>query len=93
MLDKYHKIQDLIDRQKKKKQYLESIFENIFNIDLKMPEKIKYDVIFGTESNGDSEIKVKIKDKSSVKFLIEKHKQKIIDVYLGEFPKDIIIIK
>lgn len=93
MLNKYSRIQDLIDRQKEKKQYLEEVFLNIFNTELTLPEKVKYEVVFGTEQNGNSEVKVKIKDRSSVKFVVEKNKQRVIDKYLEKYSKDVIWIK
>ena len=83
MLDKYSKIQDLIDQQKKKNEKLISCFETVLNF---LP---KMEINFGKVGNG--VIKIKIKDKSSVKFVVLQNQEKIKEEFKKCY-KDILII-
>jgi hypothetical protein len=83
MLDKYSKIQSLIDEQKKKNQKLLECFETVLNF---LP---KMEIDFGKVGN--EVIKIKIQDKSSVKFVVLQNQEKIKKEF-KKYYSDILII-
>ena len=94
MLDKYSKIQDLIDEQKKKCEKILEVFEDFFckgvGSDLKMSKRPNLEINFPNK-NG-VVIKINVKDKSSIKFLVLKNQDKICKELKKHFPKDIFKI-
>ncbi len=82
-MDKYSKIQDLIDLQKKKKEILLQVFFDV----LKFQPKLE--VAFG--KIGEDVIRVKIIDKSSVKFIVLQNKEKLVNGFNTKF-KDLLIL-
>lgn len=95
MLDKYFKFQKLVEAQKERKQKLDQVLQEVLGF---LP---KYEVEFLNQDklnykNLDQEIvfliKVKIKDKSSVKFVVLKNQEKISEGFQKFFPKDIFKI-
>ncbi len=83
MLDKYSKIQSLIDEQKVKCEKILEILENVFVGELKLEKKPNVEVNFAK----DNLIKVQVKDKSSVKFLVLKNKERICEEYNKFYPE------
>jgi hypothetical protein len=75
MLDKYSKIQSLIDEQRVKCEKILEILENLFVSELKLEKKPNVEINF----TRDNLIKIQVKDKSSVKFLVLKHKERICE--------------
>ena len=97
IMDKYFKIQRLVEMQKERKEKLEEVLPTVlgflpkFEIDFRLQEKMSlhtlggvYDVSFV--------VKLKIQDKSSVKFVVNQKKQKILEEYSKIFVKDILVV-
>ncbi len=95
-MDKYFKIQKLLDLQKERKLAVEKSFLETLGflpkieIDFKLQEKMNYENISNNKEISFL-IKIKIKDKSSVKFVVNQNKQKILGCYSKIFPKDFLI--
>jgi hypothetical protein len=96
-MDKYFKIQKLVELQKDRKEKLESIFQDclgflpILETEFKLDTKRKS--LVDVDMNEISFlVKVKVKDKSSVKFVVNQNKEKITEAYSVIFPNDILII-
>lgn len=82
-MDKYSKIQDLIDEQRKKKEKILEIFESVLSF---LP---KLEIVFGTTDS--EKIKIKIIDKSSVRFIVLHNKEKIIGCFEKTYEDKLII--
>jgi hypothetical protein len=83
-MDKYSRIQGIIEQQQKEKQKILDVFKDKFpNIDL---NKIK--IIFVKDEG----VKIKILERSSLKFSIMQQKENILAVLQGYFPDKYIII-
>ncbi len=98
-MDKYFKIQKLVELQKERKEKLEKVFLEVLEF---LP---KYEMDFRLEDKrkdlGDLKIKseeisflvkIKIKDKSSIKFVVSRNKTKILEGYSKIFVNDFLII-
>ncbi len=97
-MDKYFKIQKLVELQKERKEKLEKVLQEVlgfvpkFELDFRLQEKINYKNM-GVESESVSFLlKMKIQDKSSVKFVVNQNKQKISEEYSKIFVQDIFLI-
>lgn len=96
-MDKYFKIQKLVEMQKERKERIEKIFVEIFGflpkfeLAFQSTEKISYKNITDEEKIFFN-VKMKVRDKSSVKFAVVANKQKIVDVYRQSFVGDSLII-
>jgi hypothetical protein len=97
-MDKYFKIQKLVDLQKERKDGVEKVFESVLKflskmeIDFRFQNKLSYKNLEIESVDVDFLVKVKLKDRSSVKFIVKQNQQKIIEEYSKLFPKDILII-
>ena len=94
MLDKYSRIQDIVNQQKAKYERILGIFEKMFVAELGLSEVPKIEVEFGKTDkhiNGkvSDNIKIKIVDKSSVKFVVIQSKEKLLKMFKQEFPNDL----
>lgn len=90
MLDKYSKIQNLIDLQKQKKNKIVEIFENLFVVALKFEKIPVIEIVFAHKN--DNHITIKIKDKSSVKFVVLKYSDNIKNEFQKIYPQEVMII-
>jgi hypothetical protein len=97
-MDKYFKIQKLVELQKERKEKVEEIllatlgFLPKFEIDFRLENKVNYENIAIKNVNVPFVVKVKIKDKSSIKFVVNQNKQKILEGYSKIFVKDKLLI-
>jgi hypothetical protein len=97
-MDKYFKIQKLVELQRERKENLEKVFESVlgflpkFEIDFRFQNKFGFENINIKNEDVEFLIKIKIMDKSSVKFVVNQNKQKILEEYSKIFAKDILII-
>jgi hypothetical protein len=78
------KIQEMIDVQRGKKQKILEIFESMFGTN----DLYKLEIDFGK----DNVVKVKVKTKSSMKFVIQKNIDKIVEEYNKCYVQDILKI-
>lgn len=94
-MDKYFKIQKVVEVQKERKEKLEQVFGYVLGF---LP---KYDLEFINQNklnykNMTEEfvflLKIKIKDRSSIKFIISQKKENILEEYSKIFPQDILTI-
>ena len=96
-MDKYFKIQKLVELQKDRKEKLENAFQSslgflpILEIELKLDSK-RNNLVDGNVSEISFFVKAKVKDKSSIKFIVKQNKEKILESYSKIFPNDILIV-
>lgn len=100
-MDKYFKIQKLVELQKERKEKLEKIFLEVleflpkFEVEFASQERVNYKSMSKETLENPSIsflVKVKIKDKSSVKFVVSQHKEKILEEYSKIFAADILVL-
>ena len=97
-MDKYFKIQKLVDLQKERKEGVEKAFESVLKflpkmeIDFRFQNKLSYKNLNIESEDVDFLVKLKLKDKSSMKFVVNQNKEKILEEYSKIFPEDILII-
>jgi NAD-specific glutamate dehydrogenase len=98
-MDKYFTIQRLIEIQKERKEAVEKVFIDVlsflpkFEIDFRLEDKRKDLLKLNIKNQGISFlVKIKLKDKSSVKFVVNQNKQKILEEYSKIFVKDFLVI-
>jgi hypothetical protein len=80
------KYDKLIQGQKEQKIKIEEIFETVLNMS-GISEKIKIELEF---KGGGDLVVAKIKEKSSVKFLVMQNKEKIIEKFNKSYPKKLL---
>jgi len=98
-MDKYFKIQRLLELQKDRKASIEKVFVGVlgflpkFEVECRLEDKRK-DLLKLTIENEDISflVKIKIKDKSSVNFVVNQNKTKILEEYSKIFINDFLII-
>lgn len=96
-MDKYFKIQRLVEMQKERKEAVEKVFLEVlgfvpkFEIDFKLEGKMDSYTALGM-SEADFVVRVQVKDKSSVKFVVDQNKQKILEMYSKIFAMDILLL-
>jgi hypothetical protein len=82
-MDKYFKIENLINEQKKKKEKILEIFQSVLGFSPKI------EIVFGTINS--EKIKIKIIDKSSVRFIVLQKKEEIVKSFNCEYPDTLVI--
>jgi hypothetical protein len=96
-MDKYSKIQKLVELQKERSQKLKEIFQKVlglepgFEVDFVLYEKLNYKKLETINLKPGFLVKLKVKDKSSVKFVVLNKKEKILEEYSNVFPDDCLV--
>jgi hypothetical protein len=84
MLDKYTRIEALLNGQRKIKDDLENIFLNFFTLPVKMEIEFAH--------KNDKHIKLKIKDKSSIRAVVMQKKQEVTQEFQKKYPEYVLSI-
>lgn len=97
-MDKYFKIQKLVELQKERKEKLEQVLRQSlgflpkFEIDFRFQERFNYKNMSSESVDVEFVVKIKIKDRSSIRFVVQQNKQKILEEYSKIFAKDVLVI-